>query len=89
MARKSRKHIEKTIATTCTLALRVTAYLRISEAKPRLPPESIENQLKIIEKYLIRRSDMPLAATKTYSCQSGIWHMNTANGSVPSRIGSA
>ena len=54
MARKSRKHIEKATVPARPLALRVAAYLRISEAKPGLPPESIENQLKIIEEYLDR-----------------------------------
>ena len=45
------------------LALRTAAYLRISETKPELPPESIENQLKIIEAFLDRRPDLTLVAT--------------------------
>lgn len=65
MVRKSRKQIEKTIVSTRPLTLRTAAYLRISEAKPGLPPESIENQLKIIEEFLVRRPDMTLAATYT------------------------
>lgn len=65
MARKSRKHIEKTTVSTRPLTLRAAAYLRISEAKPGLPPESIKNQLKIIEEFLARRPDMTLAATYT------------------------
>ena len=65
MARRSRKHIEKNAVPTRLLALRAAAYLRISEAKPGLPPESIENQLKIIEEFLVRRPDMTLAVTYT------------------------
>lgn len=65
MARKSRKHIEKATVSTLPLALRAAAYRRIPEAKPGLPPESIENQLKIIEEFLARRPDMTLAATYT------------------------
>lgn len=64
MARKSRKHIEKNTVSTRPLTLRVAAYLRISEAKG-LPPESSENQLKIIEEFLACRPDMTLAATYT------------------------
>ena len=63
MARKSRKHIENSAVPTCSLNLRTAAYLRISEVKPGLPPESIENQLKIIEEYLNCRSDLTLVAT--------------------------
>ena len=63
MARKSRKHIENPNVPTRPLALRTAAYLRISEAKPGLPPESIENQLKIIEAFLDRRPDLTLVAT--------------------------
>ena len=65
MARKSRKHIEKATVSTLPLVLRAAAYLRISEVKPGLQPESIENQLKIIEEFLARRPDMTLAATYT------------------------
>lgn len=63
MARKSRKHIENPNVPARPLALRTAAYLRISETKPELPPESIENQLKIIEAFLDRRPDLTLVAT--------------------------
>ena len=65
MTRKSRKHIEKNTVSTRPLTLQVAAYLRISEAKSGLPPESIENQLKIIKEFLDCQPDMNLAATYT------------------------
>lgn len=65
MARKNRKHIAPPTVPTHPLALRAAAYLRISETKPDLPPESIENQLKIIEGFLDYRPDIALAATYT------------------------
>ena len=65
MARKSCKHISPPTVPAHRLSLRAAAYLRISEAKPDLPPESIENQLKIIEGFLDCRPDLTLAATYT------------------------
>ena len=65
MARKSRKHIEKVTVPSRSIILRIATYLRISEVKPRLPPESIENQLKIIEEFLDQRPDLTLAMTYT------------------------
>jgi len=47
------------------MIFRAAAYLRISEAKLGLPPESIENQLKIIEKFVDYRPDLTLTATFT------------------------
>lgn len=63
MARKSRKYIKNPDTPTRPLTLRAAAYLRISEANPGLPPESIENQLKTIEAFLDHRPDLTLAAT--------------------------
>lgn len=65
MARKSRKHVEKTTVSTRPLALRAAAYLRISEVKPGRPSESIENQMKIIEEFVDCRPDLTLSATYT------------------------
>lgn len=72
MARKSRKHIENLVMPGRPIALRVAAYLRISETKPELPLESIENQLKIIEEFLDRRPDLTLAMTYTDINVSGL-----------------
>ena len=43
MARKSRKHIENPNVPARPLALRTAAYLRISETKPELPPELLND----------------------------------------------
>jgi len=52
MARKSRKpqasRSDSAVKPNTSDCLRAAAYLLISEAKDDLPPESIENQLKII-----------------------------------------
>lgn len=65
MTRKSRKQTRTPTVATRTSILRTAAYLRISEVKPELPPESIENQLKIIEEVLRYRPDLTLTATYT------------------------
>ncbi len=65
MARKSRKYIENPNVPTHPIILRAAAYLRISEMKLGLPPASIENQLKIIEKIVDYRPDLTLTATYT------------------------
>lgn len=65
MARKSRKQIETSIVANHSSILRTAAYLRISEVKPELPSESIENQMKIIEEFLNYRLDLTLTATYT------------------------
>ena len=65
MTRKSRKQTRTPTVAARTSILRTAAYLRISEVKPELPPESIENQLKIIEEVLRYRPDLTLTATYT------------------------
>lgn len=71
MTHKSRKHGKPPAASTCLSIVRATAYLRISEAKPRLPPESIKNQLKMIKEFLTCRPDITLTETYTYVNVSG------------------
>lgn len=65
MARKSRKHQAGIVdpVSSNPNRLRAAAYLRISEAKNNLPPESIENQLKIIQEFLLYQPDIVLVAT--------------------------
>lgn len=65
MARKSRKHRNESTVPTHPLPLRTAAYLRYSEAKLASPPESIENQLKTIKAFLVRRPDLTLASAYT------------------------
>lgn len=71
MARKSRKQIEIPTIANYAPILRTAAYLRISEVKPELPSESIENQLKIIEEFLNYRPDLALTVTYTDTNVSG------------------
>lgn len=65
MARKSRKHQAGIVdpVSSNPNRLRAAAYLRISEAKNNLLPESIENQLKIIQEFLRYQPDIALVAT--------------------------
>ncbi len=67
MARKSRKPqasiSDSAVKTNTSDYFRAAAYLRISEAKDNLPPESIENQLKIIQEFLKHQPDISLIAT--------------------------
>ena len=79
MARKSRKHIENSAVPTCSLNLRTAAYLRISEVKPGLPPESIENQLKIIEKYFPLRRIRLISVTDQVETADGISNLDKQN----------
>ncbi len=67
MARKSRKPQASISGSAVKMntsdCLRAAAYLRISEVKDDLPPESIENQLKIVQEFLKYQPDISLTAT--------------------------
>lgn len=59
MARKSRKNSVAEIELKSRM-YRVAAYMRLSVVKENIPSDSIENQLRIIEDFVLLQDDIQL-----------------------------